>query len=512
MAALFSPSTFGALLSIIKDTLAGAGVIKGDKGDPGSPGREVELDANSTHIIWRLTGDTAWKELIALSLLIGPKGNDGDDGNDGDNGETPQFRMNGSTLQLRFPSDEPDIWTDLYTFGGDGGSGSSDWSDIANKPSEFPPEAHIHELSDITNIPEVLPQIAHIQFDGKTDALVPINQLRQDMRGNTYGYQGESCSIRPIAIYLDKPVGANQFIQPFIYNRLAIKSNESSNIPVNQSLFRGGHSHIKDKGWAQVNIAKNVQIANGDGTITQKTPVSMDGVGNQFFADGVIKLAEGITHLVIPTEYQMKYLIFHTKSLSKRNIKGGFLTPDYSASEWVQEIDEVRTFTYTADFTGICSFILMVNSTDPQEQQVTIFMNGKVFRNLQAPMFERTPTEVIVVPGDVLKISCGTEAQIVMSHFYKVPYRRTQSEKLSSHFRSNRLLEDIRPTKNKWISHKSWIKFAVSEYVPPQGKIGESGYVRGKYKKGILSGLTLTSDRYVNPGSRIIWTTSIIER
>ncbi len=55
----------------------------GTPGVPGADGREVELQANATHIQWRYVGDVSWIDLIALSLLVGPAGADGADGADG---------------------------------------------------------------------------------------------------------------------------------------------------------------------------------------------------------------------------------------------------------------------------------------------------------------------------------------------------------------------------------------------------------------------------------------------
>lgn len=39
--------------------------------------------------------------------------------------------------------------------GGGGSSGSTDWSDITNKPTTFTPSAHNHVVADITNFPEI---------------------------------------------------------------------------------------------------------------------------------------------------------------------------------------------------------------------------------------------------------------------------------------------------------------------------------------------------------------------
>ena len=66
----FSASTYGALVGLIKETLAGAGAIQG------IPGKTPELQATSTHIQWRYIGDTTWMNLVALSVLEGTDGAD----------------------------------------------------------------------------------------------------------------------------------------------------------------------------------------------------------------------------------------------------------------------------------------------------------------------------------------------------------------------------------------------------------------------------------------------------
>ena len=109
----FSPSTYGALVGLIRDTLAGAGALVGP---PGSPGREIELQATTTHIQWRYVG-YSWNDLIALSALEGPTGGTGAAGGTGpkgDDGETPEFRMSGTMLQMKYPSELS--WANLYDF------------------------------------------------------------------------------------------------------------------------------------------------------------------------------------------------------------------------------------------------------------------------------------------------------------------------------------------------------------------------------------------------------------
>ena len=53
----------------------------------GADGREVELQTNSTHIQWRYSGESEWRNLIELKRLEGPSGAKGETGPQGPQGE-----------------------------------------------------------------------------------------------------------------------------------------------------------------------------------------------------------------------------------------------------------------------------------------------------------------------------------------------------------------------------------------------------------------------------------------
>ena len=111
-------------------------------------------------------------------------------------------------------------------------------------------------------INRILPVITHIQYAGEKMYLASLSQSRQRLR-NGLRFQNDDCSIRPIKLYFDKPAGENQYVQPFVYNRLGENIKESS-MGYNQGLFRGGNpkrTHRKEKGWGQVNITQNIQQA-----------------------------------------------------------------------------------------------------------------------------------------------------------------------------------------------------------------------------------------------------------
>ncbi|OEO30167.1 hypothetical protein VW23_022670 [Devosia insulae DS-56] len=46
-------------------------------GADGPPGRSLEMRSTTTHLQWRLVGDTGWSDLVALDELRGPPGQDG---------------------------------------------------------------------------------------------------------------------------------------------------------------------------------------------------------------------------------------------------------------------------------------------------------------------------------------------------------------------------------------------------------------------------------------------------
>ena len=56
----------------------------------GADGREVELQTNSTHIQWRYSGESEWRNLIELKRLEGPSGEKGETGQ---NAVNPNFSI-----------------------------------------------------------------------------------------------------------------------------------------------------------------------------------------------------------------------------------------------------------------------------------------------------------------------------------------------------------------------------------------------------------------------------------
>ena len=103
-----------------KDGKDGKDGLNGKDGAAGADGKSVEIKKTAAYIQWRLSGGE-WQNLIALSDLEGPAGqngkngkdgSNGTDGVDGENGKTPEFRADGNILKWRYIGDE--IWLNLY--------------------------------------------------------------------------------------------------------------------------------------------------------------------------------------------------------------------------------------------------------------------------------------------------------------------------------------------------------------------------------------------------------------
>lgn len=65
----------------------GADGDKGEKGDQGENGKSIEIAVNSDYIQWRVVGELAWTNLIAVAALKGDKGEQGEKGEQGLQGE-----------------------------------------------------------------------------------------------------------------------------------------------------------------------------------------------------------------------------------------------------------------------------------------------------------------------------------------------------------------------------------------------------------------------------------------
>lgn len=82
-----------------RDGQDGAAGPKGEPGKDGANGREIELTKTSTHIKWRYAGQSegvGWKELIAISELVGPQGPAGSGSGGGTGAGLVRYRPEGS--------------------------------------------------------------------------------------------------------------------------------------------------------------------------------------------------------------------------------------------------------------------------------------------------------------------------------------------------------------------------------------------------------------------------------
>ena len=112
----------------------------GADGQNGVDGKTVEVRKTDSAVQWRYEGEE-WRDLVALSDITGPAGQDGSDGIDGKDGvngtngkdgtngidgKTPEIRVDGNTLQWRYTGESN--WRDLYDLstlkGADGANGA----------------------------------------------------------------------------------------------------------------------------------------------------------------------------------------------------------------------------------------------------------------------------------------------------------------------------------------------------------------------------------------------------
>ena len=358
--------------------------------------------------------------------------------------------------------------------------------------------------------PAPLPGVSFIRFGSKTFNPIPPGQARQALCSPIDWTQS---SIRDLILYFNKPIGQNCYLQPMIYNRLARPQCETNGPTGNQTLFRNNsRGRQKKKGWAQVNISQVIQHGDGSGNLIPYAPLSVDSAGNKFYRNGIIKLTPGITNLVIPCDYQMKQMLYHTKGKSGRSIRGSFCLPDYGARSQIVSFSPMGLQWYADS-----SCFIIIEAKHPAASTISLVINGIPVATVTTAAGTTGCLSAHVKYGDYITLGYTGGGVLSQAQLYRVPYRKTggviAGEPMDSLLRSSRDLGDIRPTCSKWLSGKSYIKFAVSEYIPPSGRIGQPTYVRGQYKQGELSPLTLTSHRFRNKlNHQAVWVTDILER
>ena len=132
----------------------------------GADGREVELQTNSTHIQWRYSGESEWRNLIELKRLEGPSGEKGETGQ---NAVNPNFSI-GTVTTLPSGSDATVTLTGTYPNlvlnfgiprGADGSGGGTE------EPVDTTPYMYYGRLS--------------FQDVGGTNSVIPYSQITEAM-------------------------------------------------------------------------------------------------------------------------------------------------------------------------------------------------------------------------------------------------------------------------------------------------------------------------------------------
>ena len=93
--------------------------FKGADGAAGTNGKNIEIQKGTTHIQWRLVGDTTWIDLVSLASLkgdtgaTGPQGTTGTTGAAGTNGKNIEIQKGTTHIQWRLVGDT--TWIDLVS-------------------------------------------------------------------------------------------------------------------------------------------------------------------------------------------------------------------------------------------------------------------------------------------------------------------------------------------------------------------------------------------------------------
>lgn len=129
-------------------------------------GREVELQTNSTHIQWRYSGESEWRNLIELKRLEGPSGEKGETGQ---NAVNPNFSIGtvttldaGSQATVSLTGTYPNLKLNFGIPRGADGSGGG-----TEEPVDTTPYMYYGRLS--------------FQDVGGTNSVIPYSQITEAM-------------------------------------------------------------------------------------------------------------------------------------------------------------------------------------------------------------------------------------------------------------------------------------------------------------------------------------------
>lgn len=132
----------------------------------GADGREVELQTNSTHIQWRYSGESEWRNLIELKRLEGPSGEKGETGQ---NAVNPNFSIGtvttldaGSQATVSLTGTYPNLKLNFGIPRGADGSGGG-----TEEPVDTTPYMYYGRLS--------------FQDVGGTNSVIPYSQITEAM-------------------------------------------------------------------------------------------------------------------------------------------------------------------------------------------------------------------------------------------------------------------------------------------------------------------------------------------
>lgn len=343
--------------------------VRGPAGVPGEDGREVELSVSSTHILWRYEGDENWLDLITLTSLIGPQGEQGLRGSDGIAGsDGMQLEIRYSEDYIQWKYEDGESWDNLIAISlitGSNGSDGQDGMEVVFQVSEnmlqwkYEDDAVWKDLIIYNDIED-----SYYLTDNEINEL--LDNYVSDIDNLFTGIDLTSLNV----LEYDNTCDSNDYED----------CNTSDNYP---SIFGLGYEKYEDKIFALsvlkyalggvsnlIGDYESEPIVPGDYTTGNKDFVSVDRNNTSIIFEGNI---EGEIPTEIPLELSFGYRLLFYKSIEDNKVYvegqvdfvGGFFIfeQELANSSFLSTYDmglNLEDVVYTTDLVGPAEWVSVI--------------------------------------------------------------------------------------------------------------------------------------------------------
>ena len=263
-----------------------AKLVIGPKGD------SLEFDIEGDQVGVRVEGDATFSY---TDPLTGPQG---------DTGPGLEFDIDADRVGVRVEGDAEYIYTDPLT----GPAGTTDYDDLTNVPSEFPPEAHGHTIADVTNLQTELDGKAatghgHTLSDiSDSGDLAPRNRASVAQHRSLSGDVGLTAERLGSAADFTSPSGASNWSpdwSDFVSAEWVLSGNRTLNNPSNIVPGTIRVAWVRGDNSTERSISFGSAYKGADGDLPD-TPVT-SSLGLRL----VLEVMPGGDVLVSATEYEL---------------------------------------------------------------------------------------------------------------------------------------------------------------------------------------------------------------